>query len=199
MGSIGDISVFSFYATKVITSIQGGMVCSSNPEWNSTIEDLREPDQFRSLEEELDDRLKYRYTMSDIEAAVGIAQLKKLNDFIRRRRQIASIYRSSLIDIVKSTVENPDKKHIYSRYIVKTPYKSSEVIEELKKHNIMCTIMHTPPLHKRSIIKKYNVNQIFPKTDEVVNTSISLPMYVSLSDEEVVCIADTLNSILGGI
>lgn len=199
VGSIGDISVFSFYATKVITSIQGGMVCSNNYEWNSTIEDLREPDQHRSMEEELDDRLKYRYTMSDVEAAVGIVQLKKLNDFINQRRKISSMYRSMLADIVKSPIENPGKKHIYSRYVVKTPYKSSEVIEELKKHNIMCTIMHIPPLHKRSIIKKYNSNQKFIKTDEIVNSSISLPMYASLSDEEVMYVADTLNVILGGI
>lgn len=199
VGSIGDISVFSFYATKIITSIQGGMVCSDNLEWNSIIEDLREPDQFRSMEEDLDDRLKYRYTMSDIEAAVGIVQLKKLNDFINRRRKIASIYRSVLADTVKSPIENPDKKHIYSRYVVKTPYNSSEVIEGLKKNNIICTVMHIPPLYKRSIIKKHNVYQNFPKTDEAVNSSISLPMYVSLSDEEVLYVADNLNSILGGI
>ncbi len=199
VGSIGDISIFSFYTTKVITSIQGGMVCSSNPEWNSTIKELREPDQFRSMEEELDDRLKYRYAMSDIEAAVGIVQLKKLNDFINRRRKIASIYRSVLADTVKSPVDHPNKKHIYSRYVVKTPYKSSEVIEELKKHNIMCTVMHAPPLHKRSILNKYNTNQKFIKADEIVNSSISLPIYVSLSDEEVIYVADTLNTILGEI
>lgn len=199
VGSIGDISVFSFYATKVITSIQGGMVCSDNPEWNSTIEDLREPDQYRSMEEELDDRLKYRYTMSDVEAAMGIVQLNKLNDFINRRRKIATIYRSILADTVKSPVENSDKKHIYSRYVVKTPYISSKIIEELKKYNIMCTVMHIPPLHKRSILNKYNTNQKFPKTDEIVNSSISLPIYVSLSDEEVMYVADTLNTVIGGI
>lgn len=199
VGSIGDISVFSFYATKVITSIQGGMVCSDNPGWNSTIEDLREPDQFRSMEEELDDRLKYRYTMSDVEAAMGIVQLKKLNDFINRRRKIASIYRSTLANTVTSPYESPDKKHIYSRYVVKTPYRSSEVIEKLRKHNIMCTAMHIPPLHKRSIIRKYNSNQKFIKTDEIVNSSISLPMFVSLSNEDVIYVADTLNTIIGGI
>jgi perosamine synthetase len=199
VGSIGDISVFSFYATKVITSIQGGMVCSNNSEWNSTFEDLREPDQYRSMEEELDDRLKYRYTMSDIEAAVGIAQLKKLNDFINRRRKISSIYELTLSDIVKRPFENPNKKHIYSRYVVKTPYKSSEIIEKLKKCNIMSTIMHIPPLHKRSILQKYNSNQNFSKTDEIVNSSISLPIYVSMSDEEVMYVAHALNIILGGI
>jgi perosamine synthetase len=100
---------------------------------------------------------------------------------------------------VKRPFENPNKKHIYSRYVVKTPYKSSEIIEKLKKCNIMSTIMHIPPLHKRSILQKYNSNQNFSKTDEIVNSSISLPIYVSMSDEEVMYVAHALNIILGGI
>jgi perosamine synthetase len=196
IGSIGDISIFSFYATKVITSIQGGMVCSKNPEWNSTVKDLRDPDQYHSIEEDLDDRIKYRYTMSDVEAAIGIVQLKKLDEFIRSRRKISLMYRSMLSDMVKSPIEEPDKKHIYSRYVVKTPFNAHKIIERMKKSNIMCTVMHIPPLHKRSTIKKYNSDIHFPKTDEIVNSSISLPMYVSISEEKIACVTDTLNNIL---
>jgi perosamine synthetase len=198
VGSIGDISIFSFYATKVITSIQGGMVCSRNAEWNSIVKDLRDPDQYHSIEDDLDDRLKYRYTMSDVEAAIGIIQLKKLDEFIRSRRKISLMYRSMLSDIVKSPIEEPDKKHIYSRYVVKTPFNSHKIIDKMKNRNIMCTVMHIPPLHKRSIIKKHNSNLHFPKTDEIVNSSISLPMYVSISEEEIACVTDTLNDILKG-
>jgi len=196
VGTIGDISIFSFYATKMMTAIQGGMVCTRNLDWITTIKELRDPDQYRSIYDDLDTRLKYRYTMSDVGAAMGIVQLKKLNHFINRRREIASVYRKEIKNIVMHPMEKEEKKHVYSRYVIRTSYKPNILIEKLQKQNIVCATMHVPPLHRRALLKRFNSNAEFSKTEEIVNSAISLPIYPSLTDEEVMYVVDNLNRII---
>ena len=199
VGTFGDISIFSFYATKMMTTIQGGMICTNNQDWIQTIKDLRHPDQCRLLED-TDMRMKYSYTMSDIGAAIGKVQLKKLDSFIKRRREIASIYREKLHDDkILHPVESSEKRHVYSRYIIKIPYPALPIIKKLREQNIMCEIMHMPPLNRRTLLKVYNKGIEFPKTEEIINYTISLPIYPSLDDEEVKYVADVFNKTLRGM
>ena len=192
VGAVGDISIFSFYATKMMTTIQGGMVCTNDSDWIQLIKDLRYHDQCRSLKD-VDTRIKYSYMMSDVGAAIGVIQLKKLDNFIKRRREIASIYREKLDDkIIKQPLESNERKHVYSRYIVRTPYNPSAIIEKMRERNVICERMYMPPLHRRTLIRKFNGNAKFPKTEEILDSAISLPMYPSLSDEEAGYVADTL-------
>ncbi len=196
VGTIGDISIFSFYATKMMTTIQGGMVCTNNSDWIQIIKDLRYHDQCRSLED-TDMRIKYSYMMSDIGAAMGIVQLKRLGYFIRRRREIASIYREKLNDkIIMHPQESEEKKHVYSRYVVRTPYNPSTIIEKMREYNVTCERMYVPPLHRRTLIMKFNSNARFPKTDAILNSAISLPIYPSLSDEEAEYVVDAFNKVV---
>ena len=105
-------------------------MCTNNSDWIQIIKDLRYHDQCRSLED-TDLRIKYSYMMSDVGAAMGIIQLKKLEYFIKRRREIASIYREKLNDkIIMHPQESEEKKHVYSRYVVRTPYNPSTIIIE---------------------------------------------------------------------
>ena len=193
VGMFGDVSIFSFYATKMMTSIQGGAVCTSNPDWLQTIKDLRYHDQCRSLMDD-DPRIKYSYMMSDIGAVVGAVQLKKLDRFIDRRRKIASIYRGEIGGEVIHPPEDARKKHVYSRYLIRTSFDPSKVIERLQSYGITAVMMHLPPLHNRILLKEFNKDAKFPKTDEVINSAISLPIYPSLTDEEAIYVAERLNS-----
>lgn len=195
VGTIGDISIFSFYATKMMTTIQGGMICTNNSDWAQILKDLRYHDQCRSLED-TDPRLKYSYMMSDVGAAMGIIQLKKLEYFIKCRREIASIYRERLSDMVVHPLESEEKKHVYSRYVIRTSYKPSVLIEKMRERNIICERMYVPPLHRRTLLREFNVNTRFPKTDEILDSAISLPIYPSLRDEEVEYVADTLSKVI---
>lgn len=198
VGTIGDISVFSFYATKMITSIKGGMICSENEEWIEEIKDLRYHDQCRSLED-TDTRIKYSYMMSDIEASVGIVQLSKLQKFINKRRKIAKMYDEGLFnEEINIPFESTIKKHVYSRYVIRTPHDPSKIIERMKNKNIICERMHIPPLHKRALFYKYNKSKEFINTDKIVSSAISLPIYPTLSDEKVNYIIDSFNEIRGG-
>jgi perosamine synthetase len=198
VGTVGDISIFSFYATKMMTTIQGGMVCTNNSELVQIIKDLRYHDQCRSLDDS-DPRMKYSYMMSDVGAAIGIIQLKKLDYFIKRRREIAPIYREKLDDkIVINPMESDEKKHIYSRYVIRTPYNPAEIIEKMREQNIICERMYVPPLHRRELLKKFNSNVGFSKTEEVLDSAISLPIYPSLRDEEAEYVVDVFNEAVKG-
>lgn len=192
VGCIGDISIFSFYATKMMTTVQGGMICTKNLDWIQIIKNLRYHDQVRSFED-TDPRIKYSYIMSDVSAAMGIIQLKKLDYFIKRRREIATIYRKKLEREVKHPIESDEKKHVYSRYVIRTPHPPLSIIKKLRKYNIICEMMHNPPLHKRALVKKFNGKQKFLKTEEVINSAISLPIYPSLTDKEITYVADVFN------
>jgi perosamine synthetase len=198
VGTVGDISTFSFYATKMMTTIQGGMICTNNSDWIQMIKDLRYHDQCRSLED-TDPRIKYSYIMSDVGAAIGIIQLKKLEYFIKRRSEIASIYRENLDDrSVINPMESEEKKHVYSRYVIRTPYKPSVIIEKMREQNIICERMYVPPLHRRVLLEKFNINARFPKTEEILDSVISLPIYPSLRDEEVEYVVDVFKEAVKG-
>ena len=198
VGTFGDISIFSFYATKMMTTIQGGMVCTNNSNWMQTVEDLRFHDQCRSFDDP-DVRLKYNYRMSDVGAAMGIVQLKKLNKFIKRRREIAQIYRENINNGVVHPLESSTKRHVYSRYIVKIPCPSFKIIAKMREQNVICEVMHMPPLNRRALLKKFNINIQFPKTEEIINHTVSLPIYPSLKNEDAIYIANTFNKIMGDI
>lgn len=198
VGTFGDISIFSFNATKMMTTIQGGMVCTNNSDWIQIFKDLRYHDQLRSFED-AGQRLKYSYRMSDVGAAMGIVQLKKLDYFIKRRREIASIYREKLNDKIIHPQESSKKRHVYFRYVIKIPYSSTAVIEKMREQNIICAVMHMPPLNRRAILKEFNKNAEFPKTEEIINSTVSLPIYPSLKDEEAAYIADIFNKTMEGM
>jgi perosamine synthetase len=192
VGTFGDISIFSFYATKMITSIQGGMICSRNKEWIEEIRRLIEPEG-----DPEDDSIRYRYTMSDVNAAVGITQLKKIDKFIKKRRKIAAIYREELEEVnLLLPAEKPKRKHVYHRFIVRTNLRPDKIIGRLYKKGIEAKRMHYPPLHRRKLLKKYGILSKYPITDKLAETSISLPIHPSLSDEEVLYIAASLKEIL---
>ncbi len=195
VGTLGDISIFSFYATKMMTTIQGGMICTNNQDWIQIIKDLRYHDQCRSFED-TDPRLKYSYMMSDVGAAMGIVQLKKLDYLIKRRRTIASIYRERLTDMVVHPLESEEKKHVYSRYVIRTSFNPSVIIAKMRERNIICERMYVPPLHRRTLIRKFNGDAKFPKTEEILDSAVSLPIYPTLREEEAEYVANTLSKVI---
>jgi perosamine synthetase len=197
VGTVGDISIFSFYATKMMTTVQGGMVCTNNSEWIQIIKDLRYHDQCRSLDDN-DPRVKYSYMMSDVGAVIGVIQLKKLDYFITRRREVASIYREKLDDKVVHPQESNEKKDVYSRYVIRTSFNPSEIIAKMREQNIICERMYVPPLHRRVLVEKFNSNAEFPKTEAILDSAVSLPVYPSLRDEEVEYVADVFNGLVKG-
>jgi dTDP-4-amino-4,6-dideoxygalactose transaminase len=99
-------------------------------------------------------------------------------------------------EIIQHPLKSNGKKHVYSRYIVRTPYSPNILREELRHYGIICERMHTPPLHKRALFKSFNEGLEFKKTDEIIGSAISLPIYPTLTDEEVEYIIESFCNVL---
>ncbi|MEW6670470.1 MAG: DegT/DnrJ/EryC1/StrS family aminotransferase [Thermodesulfobacteriota bacterium] len=168
VGTFGRASIFSFYATKVITTGEGGMVVSGSKEIIGRIKDLRSYDEKREY------KTRYNYKMTDMQAALGLEQLKRLGAFIRSRRRIARHY-DDFLKHLNITLPPAEPGRIYYRYVVGLESDSTELIENLQENGIMCAKPVYRPLHR--CLKQKG----FTNTDKAWRNSISLPIYPGLS------------------
>ena len=184
VGSFGDLSIFSFYATKMITTGEGGMVTSNSESLLAKIRDLREYD------EKPDFSIRYNYKMSDIQAALGLSQFKYLSEFIQKRIKIADIYNEKLSETaLHLPVFHKIDGHIYFRYVVQNQKGAEKIIAALNKEGIECRKPVYKPLHK--IMQESG----YLKTDEVARNAISLPIYPSLTKQQQQLIIEKLKKI----
>ena len=185
VGSFGLLSVFSFYATKVITTGEGGMLLSNSEDLLEKVRDLRDYDKKK------DYRLRYNYKMTDLQAALGISQLNELPMFLKRRKDIAYQYSSALKEYpVILPTEHPYSTHIYYRYVVQVEGNVSNYIGLMQKEGIYCDRPVYRPLHH------YLGTDHCRETDRVWNTALSIPIYPSLNDGDVERVIQALKDIL---
>ena len=185
-GSLAPISVFSFYTTKVICTGEGGMVLSNNSKLLNRIRDLREYDK------KADFKTRFNYKMTDLQASIGIEQLKKLPDFIKKRRLIAEVYNRELKNSgLELPVEPKGYKHIYYRYVVNSKRPEEIDLKFFHERGVYCERPVDKPLHK--YIKTSNK---FPVTKSFEKTAISVPIYPALKDEEIERILKVFKKVL---
>ena len=184
VGSFGELSIFSFYATKMITAGEGGMVLTNNKEFYSRLIDARDYDK-KPLTSTM-----YNYKMTDFQAALGLSQLKKLQYFIERRRQIASRYTERFS---KFNVELPrmysHKKSVFYRYVIMVD-KMERIQKSAKKKGVMCERPVFEPLHKS--LPHFRC----PNSDKAHDHALSIPLYPSLSEREIEHIFRTFDDVL---
>jgi len=185
VGSFGSLSCFSFYATKVLSTGEGGMVTSNSKSLLKKIRDLREYDNKRSYS------VRYNYKMTDIQAAMGMSQLKKLNSFLVRRAKIAKRYFSELQGLCDlPAVSYKDRRHIFFRFLIQIHGSVSKALEFFSESGVTCMRPVYKPLHKYLHVHGY------PNSDAVWNKTISIPIYPSLTDKEICKILDVLKQYL---
>ena len=184
VGGFGELSVFSFYATKMITTGEGGMVLTNNKEFYDRVVDSRDYDR-KPLAP-----VKYNYKMTDFQAALGLSQLKKLRHFIGRRIQLASMYSERLSECdVELPREYSHKKSVFYRYVVMVDgRKSIQVLA--KEKGIMCESPIFKPLHKSLKVSAC------PNSDRAHDRALSIPLYPNLTEEEIEYLVQALESIL---
>lgn len=183
-GSFGTLSVFSFYATKVICTGEGGMIAANDMQLLDRIRDLRDYD------EKDDGRLRFNYKLTDLQAALGVVQLRKLPVLIARRRAIAGRYDEFLRRYGLSLpVCPPNREHIYYRYIIRTE-RLAELLDAGRDAGIAYRRPVFKPLHH------YLGLAGFPETDGAFRSAVSLPLYPTLRDAEVQTILQHIQSFL---
>ena len=173
VGLEGELSIISLSATKVITSGgSGGIIISKNKKLIENLDDYIEYDMKN------DANNRFNFQMNDLQAAIGREQLRKLPDFLKRREEIFQKYKISGLDLLDiSTVDNKTIQPVRFRAVLKTK-KQFETIKLLKEHDITSRVLNDEWLISQ------NPKQ-FPNSFSMVQNSVSLPIYPSLSDEDV--------------
>jgi dTDP-4-amino-4,6-dideoxygalactose transaminase len=213
IGTIGDISCFSFYATKSLTTGEGGMATTENDEWAEKMRVARlhgiSKDAWKRYTGEGSwyyevESVGYKYNMTDIQAAMGLAQLRKIDWMWKRRKEIASMYTEAFAsrdDIVPPYVK-PDRESGWHLYVVKLNLNTlrigrNQFIEELKKRGVM-TSVHFIPLHKHPYyITAFNYDsRDFNVSESLYERVISLPIYPGMSNEEVNQVSCSVDDVL---
>ncbi|NOR79204.1 MAG: aminotransferase class V-fold PLP-dependent enzyme [Methanophagales archaeon] len=182
VGTIGDIGCLSFHARKGITTGEGGMVVTDDKNLAAKIRNLSvfgmtsAWDREKSAEFIIPEftELGYNYKMSDITAAVGVAQLKKLDQIIERKRELAKYWDEKLkeIEFIEPPYVSENVKHIYQSYValVDKRIKRNKLIEVLMKKGIQ-TQIGTYASHIQPV---YNSNDKCPNSLEIFNRSIAI-------------------------
>jgi len=184
VGTFGQISVFSFYATKVMTTGEGGMLITNSNRMLKRIRDLREYD------EKKDAGLRFNYKMTDMQAALGISQFKKLPGFIQRRRRIAKNYLENLQALPMSLPEQAGhSKDIYYRFVIRMK-KPDRFMRDMEKNGIICRRPVFLPVH-RTVQQR-----TLPNAEKLWEEAVSLPIYPLLEDDAFTRIIGCMRKVL---
>lgn len=176
VGSLGELSVFSFYATKMIATGEGGMILSNNEKLLEKMRDLRDYDQKDFY------TIRYNYKMTDFQAALGIGQLKKLPIFIERRKQIAHTFSREFKGCNFELPTTPsDRTHVFYRFVIKVK-NASLFIDHMRESGVSCKKPVYRPLHTYLRLSGYDT------TKKVWNEAVSLPIYPTLTDADIATI-----------
>lgn len=183
VGGLSDVSVFSFYATKLISAGEGGLIATSDPAIAEAARDFREYDKRQSYIP------AFNLKMSDIHAAIAVQQLARLNSFVRKRRALAEMYNKHIGKTSFKTITPlAGSEPVYYRYVVRTQLDPDLLVERMAGRSIECARPVFKPLHL------YLKRGEYPNADRLYNTSLSLPVYPGLSSGQVAEIVRALGS-----
>lgn len=186
VGSLGRINTFSFYGNKILTTGEGGMLTTDDDELAESARRLR--DHGMSPERRYwHPIVGYNYRMTNLQAALGLAQLERAEAFITRKRQIASRY-ASLLSSLPGIVVAPEAEWaesvfwMYSILVTEGfPLTRDEVIERLRQEHIESRpFFH--PIHR---MPPYSTSETFPVAERLSRQGLNLPSGVGLKDEQV--------------
>lgn len=197
VGCFGTVSCFSFYATKNMTTGEGGMVLTNGREIERRLRLIINHGQDKKY---LHTVLGYNYRMTNIQAAIGIAQLRKLEDFNEKRIRNAEYLNRHLKVALETPYKKKDVKHVYHQYVVKIkedfPMKRNEFINYLSEKGIGIAIHYPLPIHKQLLYRKLGYPEdLCPVSTELSKVVLSLPVHPALTDEDLRYICETINDV----
>lgn len=199
VGSIGDIATYSFYGNKIITTGEGGMVVTSNRELACRIRQLRAQgmDSHRRYWFPV---IGYNYRMTNVAAAIGLAQLEKVNWHVTRRREIATQYARCLGDVpgVRFQAEKPWARNVYwmTSVVLDEQWPDRDLVMEKLADAGIETRPFFYPMHTLPIYCKSARGQGYPISEKVAARGINLPSSAKLTEEDVGYICEQLIRIL---
>jgi perosamine synthetase len=200
LGSFADIGVFAFYPNKQITTGEGGMVVSNNKALIDKVNLLR--NHGRTMNGDLYDQVIFgwNFRLSELNAALGVSQLNKLNKIIKKRRKIASWYQNYLADseqIQTPQFSKDEPNSAWFVYVVRLPTNiRDEIFEKLNQNGVQCS-RYFAPVHLQPYYKHLALQ--LPVTEKIASQTLALPFYHELKEKQVEVICERVNAIFKSI
>jgi perosamine synthetase len=197
-GSLGHIGAFSFFPNKVITTGEGGMLTTNDAALAARCRLLRDhamPPERRYWHDEVG----FNYRLTNLQAAVGIAQMTRIDEFVRRKREIAMQYHDQLsgVDGVTLPAEREGCTSIFWLYsiLVESPYACSrdELIESLRERGIDSR----PFFHPLDTLPPYHSETPRPTALRLSESGLNLPSSPRLTDEQITYVCDAIRELAG--
>lgn len=192
VGTLGDMACFSFYPTKNMTTSEGGMITTDDEELAKKAQMFR---AHGASERYHHDEIGYNFRMTDIAAAIGLAQLKVIDEFNDKRISNANYLNEQLKDVEGIvTPKSPDNyKHVYHQYtILVEKGNRDEWVEFLTNKGIGTGIHYPIPLYNQPIYKKLGIEGDCPLAEKAADNVISLPVHPSLTKEDLNLVVDAV-------
>ena len=208
-----DATVFSFYANKTMTTGEGGMVVTRDPEIAARIRTMR----LHGINRDAFDRFRsktpawyyevvapgFKYNLTDIAAAIGLAQLAKLPGFLKRRQQLAMRYREGLagLPLVLPADAQAGDIHAWHLYVIRLEPSAKltrdELIQAVSDRGIG-TSVHYIPLHRQPYWRdRYDLRpEMFPCSESAYQSMLSIPLFTAMSDMDQGRVINALHEIL---
>ena len=193
VGSFGT-GCFSFYPTKNVTSAEGGMITTSDPTIAESCRAIRQHGMRRRY---YHDQMGFNFRMTDVHAAIGLAQLGKLERFNQARIAHAQFLDNNLREI--TTPEVPEGyRHVYHQYTVRVPGgRRDALVEHLKAEEIGTGVYYPVPVHRQTLYAAelgYDVE--LPEAERAAEEVVSLPVHPALSQKDLAEIASAVNAFM---
>lgn len=202
VGSIGDLTCFSFHPVKNMTTAEGGMITTNRPQLASRIRSLR----FHGLMEDYITRSKrdhfhyprmrllgFKYVMTDLQASLGIHQLRRVAEFTERRTALANMYRKAFADLpeVRCPVVKPGVTSAWHLFVVRLDLEHlrctrDEFIDALKCENITASVHYLPvPMHPYYSERFGFAEGDLPAAEQAYREIVTLPLFPRMREEDV--------------
>lgn len=215
VGAIGDAAAFSFYPTKSLTTGEGGMLTVASEAWAERARILRlhglSRDAWRRYSEEQFPDYEvlepgYKYNMTDIQAAIGLAQMPYLEGWLRRREQLWKLYNEGLRDLEGIRLPPEDAHIVHARHLYtirvdrrEAPFSRDELIRLLHQAGIG-TGIHYKALHLHRFYREafgYRPG-MFPHAERISEETLSLPLTAHMDEADVLYVVETLRRLWRG-
>jgi perosamine synthetase len=194
-GSFGT-GTYSLYPTKNITSAEGGMITTDDELVNESCRVIRNHGMRVRY---YHDELGFNFRMTDVHAAIGLAQIKKLAQFNANRQANARFYTEHLRGVVTPFVPE-GCEHIYHQYTIRIPDGRRDALREyLKENGVGSEIYYPVPIHKqRFYVEEFGYNQTLPETELAAQEVLSIPVHPSLNQADLETVVHHINKFMGG-
>jgi len=200
-GTFGDIGCFSFYATKNMVTGEGGMIVTNNGRYAELARRFRHHGQSEKTRYQYFD-LGFNYRMTDIAATIGIEQLKRIDDFNKKRMKNAQMLTEGLKNIkgLITPIIKKNYKHVFHQYTIRVTNEfkitRDELSQCLKEKGIESSVFYPKPLHLHPYFRKLGYKRgDFPVSEKISKEVLSLPVHPLISEKDIRFIIKTIKEI----